>query len=347
MLKELLQLPRFWSTLGPNSDIVLSSRVRLARNIHSIPFTNKIKGSEAYRIKVLLDKYINGSDSSGDLIQIDLNEIDKSEKRFLRERNIITYEMEISDHSMVILNKNDDYIVMVNEEDHLRIQVIRPGLQFEEAYEVANNVDDDLNKFIPYSFSHEYGFLSPSPSNLGAGLKVSAMLHLPALTQRKRITTIIQNVRKIGADIMGTIQEGGQTLGSIYQISNKSSMGKTEIEIIEDITEVINKVIELEDNYRDEYISQSRVELEDKIWRSLGILKYSRQINYVEAMEHLSSIRLGIILAVIRGIDLSLINDLMVNIQWSHLQSNYDVIFTNNLQCDEYRADYLRNNLNI
>ena len=273
---------------------------------------------------------------------VDLKDVDANEKRFLRERNIITYEMEVADNALVAVNNSDDFNILVNEEDHFRIQVIRPGLQLMEAYKTADRVDTELNRFVPYAFSDELGFQTACTSNLGTGLRVSVLLHLPVITMKNLLSELIPEDRKNMIDIKGTIGKSSKTHGGLYQLSNRVSLGPSEVDIIETIDEVVGRILEKEDTLRDEYFTDSRVELEDIVWRSYGTLRYSRRISYIEAMDHLSNVRLGIVLAVIKKLDVKAVNDIMVNIQWAHLQRNYGLLFKSTDECDEYRAGYMR-----
>ncbi len=344
MFKEILHSEKgFWLTSGPNSDIVLSSRVRLARNMKGLFFHDNLTRSDSDEIKDICRRFVRESHFHKKIKIIDLNNISTGERRYLRERNLITYEMEISDFSLVLINETDDFSIMVNDEDHFRIQVIRPGLQLEETFRMADKIDDELNRFVNYSFSREYGYLTSCPSNIGTGMKASAMLHLPVLTMKNTITSLKEKLNSAGVLFSGTIDNSDRTVGSIYKVSNRISLGVSEVDIIETVDSVINKLIELEDSTRDRYLSDSRIEMEDRIWRSFGILKYSRSLNYMEAMEKLSDVRLGIILAIVKDYEVRMINDLMVNIQWSHLQHYFNRIIISSDECDEFRAEYIRN----
>lgn len=342
MLEEVLQLSSFWTSCGPFSHMVLSTRVRIARNIKSVLFPNRLLREDIAPIQDMVGKFIRESRHIGPIRLIDLREIDSNEKRFLRERNFITCEMEISEISMVAVSGTGDFSLLINEEDHFRIQVIRPGLQLVEAYKVADRVDTELGKWVSYAFSEELGYLTACVSNLGTGLKVSMMLHLPVITMKNMIPDLIPEEKKNSVEIRGTIGKNSKTLGSLYQLSNRISLGMSEIDIIESMDEVLGRILEIEDTARDELYSESRLDLEDRVWRSFGILQYSRRLSYIESMDHLSNIRLGIILAVIKNIDVKVVNDLMVNIQWAHLQRNYSLLFKSTNECDEYRAGYLR-----
>ena len=341
MIEEKNVLNRFWTSAGPCGDSALSTRVRLARNIKSFPFPHKENAAEAAYIISLLEKFvasINGG--SGSFMR--LGDLDKGARRMLRERNIITFETEISDKSAVFFD--DDCSILINEEDHIRVQVVRPGLQLKETFEKAYRIDDELNAFIPYSFSADYGYLTACPTNLGTGMKVSAMLHLPALSIKKSIQILSAKIRNQGAAISGTMEKNGLPIGSIYQVFNKVSLGLSEVDIIELMDGIISGIIHAEDKARDELFAHSRSGIEDMVWRSYGILSSARRMSYYEAMEHLSNIRFGIILAFVKQIPLALINNLMINIQSAHLSQIFDRSFSHSFEIDEMRAHFLRTN---
>jgi len=342
LFEEVLQKSAFWTSTGPFSHIVLSSRLRLARNMQSVPFPGRMTADDSYPIRGAIERFAAESRYRGHISVIDLRDIDANEKRFLRERNIITYEMEVADNTLVVVNNSDDFSILVNEEDHFRIQVIRPGLQLMDVYKTADAVDSELNRFVPYAFSEELGFLTACTSNLGTGLRVSVLLHLPVITMKNGVQELIPEDRRNTIEIKGTIGKSSKTLGCLYQLSNRVSLGPSEVDIIESVDEVIGRILEKEDNRRDEYYTESRTELEDMVWRSYGILRYSRRISYIEAMDHLSNVRLGIVLAIIKNMDVKTVNDIMVNIQWAHLQRHYALLFKSTGECDEYRADYMR-----
>jgi protein arginine kinase len=342
LFEEVLQQSGFWTSTGPFSHIVLSSRVRLARNLQSVPFPNRLISEDMYAIRETIERFAHESAYRDHANIIELKNIDSNEKRFLRERNVITNEMEVSDNSLVAVNNTDDFTILVNEEDHFRIQVIRPGLQLMEAFKIADRVDTELNRFAAFAFSDELGYLTACTSNLGTGLRVSVLLHLPVLTIKNSLHDLIPEEKKKAIELKGTIGPSSKTLGSLYQLSNRISLGPSEVDIIETVDEVLSRILEVEDTGRDEYFSESRLELEDRIWRSYGLLQFSRRISYIESMDHLSNVRLGIILAIIKNLDVKALNDLMVNIQWAHLQRHYSVLFKSTNECDEYRADYIR-----
>ncbi len=341
-MNEILNLPSFWTIKGPLNDCVLSSRVRLARNMYPVSFPHLLKENDLAGIEKALQDF-SGNSKYSDNIIISIKDLDGKDRRYLRERNIITYEMEISDISHVLINRKDDFFIMVNEEDHFRIQVIRPGLQLMDCYRIADTVDDELNRFVDYAFSKEYGYISACPSNLGTGLKASVILHLPLISMRRELTSLSGDIKKSGGEIKGTLGDGNKTLGSLYQVSNRVSMGLSEVDIIELIDGIVHRVIMLEDKLREDFLSSARAEFEDRIWRSYALLRHARRISYREALEYLSDVRLGVILGFLRSMELGDVNDLMVNIQWFHLQRSAGHVFNNSIECDEYRADFIRN----
>lgn len=347
LIDEVLKQPGFWTQSGPKRDIVLSTRIRIARNVQSLPFPDNLDESESYIIRHALERFSRESRFAGSVELIDLANYDSHERRLLRERNLITHEMESSSKSMLVLDRKHDFTVLVNEEDHLRIQIIKPGLQLMDAYKLADTVDDELNAYFIYAFSDEYGYLTSCPSNLGTAMRCSVIVHLPVLSMQNRIGEMATFLKDRGVLLKGTTGDTRKTVGGLYQISNKLSLGLSEIDIIEVMDNAINNLISYEDSERDNFASLSRLKLEDMVYRSLGILRYARTISYVEAMEHLANLRLGIVLAVIRDISLDLVNDLMVNVQWSHLQNNMGQVIISNSQCDRMRGEYISDCLNV
>ena len=344
MIEEVLQRPGFWALEGPHDETVLSSRIRLARNMSSVPFPNRLDQGDLSLLRMVIDRFVTESEYRESAVLIDLRGTGSQEKRLLRERNVITSEMEESDISMVIACPDYDFTILVNEEDHFRIQVIRRGLRLREIFRIADSIDDELNRFVQYAFSDQYGYLCACPSNIGTGLKVSVLLHLPALAHKKRIGDLSKQFVKSGLEIKGTVGDMARTMGGIYHLSNRVTLGMSEVDIIETVDCAVNEILTMEDRERDELYSSSRNDLEDRVMRSLGLLLNARKINYVEAMDHISNVRLGVILAIIRDCDINTLNEIMVNIQWSHLQRYYNRTFRSSAEADEYRSVYIRSN---
>ncbi|MFW5769893.1 MAG: ATP--guanido phosphotransferase [Spirochaetota bacterium] len=345
MFDHLLEKPGFWSRSGPYPDVVLSTRVRLARNLATLPFPGNMGSAETDFLNGMVDRLMQHAEFSGKMSIIRMDQLSLEDKRFLRERNIITRELELSDKSSVMMADDEEFMVLVNEEDHLRIQVIKPGFQLTEAYMLANVIDDEINRHISYAYRDDFGYLTACPSNAGTGMRVSTIVHLPMLSLMKNISEVIKMVKEAGGQMKGTMIQGSRTVGNMFILSNRITLGVSEVDIIEEMDRITNMVMDLENEARDDYGVEHRTELEDAIWRSLGILKFARSISFVEAMENLSLVRLGVILSVIKNIDLWKINDLMVTIQMSHLQKLVSVEFASVEECDIFRAAFLREQL--
>lgn len=335
----------FWNRGGPRNDIVLSTRVRLGRNVSGIPFSETIDENSMAFLTAIAGKFSSTAPDQSERILLELAKLDLHEKRLLREKNIITSEMESSNNSAVVLDAARNFSVLINDTDHFRIQVTRPGFQLNEAFTLADTIDDELNNSAMYAFSDVYGYLTPNPANTGTGLKVSVIMHLPVLTVQKRINETVHPVRESGFQITGTLGNSGRIIGCLYLVCNKRYLGVSEIETIDVADDLVNRIIKLEDDARDEFFTTSKRELEDSVYRSLGALLYARRINYAEALEHLSRLRLGVVMSVIKDTEVMFINDLMVRVQLSHLQEFYGVRFRSILDSDDFRAMFLRDEL--
>lgn len=342
MFEQLLEQSPFWAKIGPLADVAMTTRVRFARNLPSLPFATKMRESDITILETIVRQAVIASTLFQNTQFVNLRDCSSDDRRFLCERDIITHEMELSDYSSVVFDHQQNFSILINEEDHIRIQVIKPGLQMLEAFKLADKIDDELNKYISYAFNDDIGFLTTCPSNVGTGLRVSAMLHLPMLTATKNMGEVIKIVREYQAQIKGIVHDATKTVGSIYIVSNKATLGKSEIDIIEEVDKVISIIIDLENNAREEYYQHHKDVLEDMIWRSYAIVAFSRTMNYAEAIEHLSLIRLGVVLSILKNIELSAINDLMIHIQVSHLQKIAGKIFATSEEGDSFRAAYLR-----
>ncbi len=340
MLKKIFKKQGFWSYDGPKMDTVLSTRARLARNLKSLPFPIKMEDKDFLVTKKIASKFIETAGIK-DISIIDLNDMLPNEKRLLRERNLITHDMENSPGSLLVTDSENNFMILINTEDHFHIQVIKSGFQPSEAYAEADSIDDSLNSVADYAFSSDFGYLTADPGNLGTGLKMSVMLHLPALSLKSKMQFITDRFKSSGIDMKSVIEEK-HPVSAIYQLSNSFSLGVSEAEIIEMVSTFVNKIVELEDYERDNFISSNRNELEDTVGRSYGILKYCRKISYSEAMEHLSNIRLGVILALIKNINMTSLSDMMVKIQLSHLQHEHGRMFVNTEESDTFRSQYIR-----
>lgn len=302
-----------WTKSSSNEDIVLSSRVRLARNIKGIPFPNKLDKDEARE----LSKKINDSflkDNNENFSCINLWENDKINNRVYYEKHLISKKLiNNREISSFIYNKDETVSLMINEEDHLRIQTITAGLNLKEAYSEADKIDDMLEERLDYAFHESLGYLTACPTNIGTGLRASVMIHLPAITRSNKIKEVSNILNRVGMVIRGSYGEGTEVLSNLYQISNQVTLGPSEEDLIKNLEGIVNEVINQEKKTRDNIYKNYRYELEDKIMRSLSILKSSVLMSNKEALELLSNVRMGVEMGII-NIEREKLNSLLYKI---------------------------------
>lgn len=291
---------------GNESDVVLSSRIRLARNIESIPFPNRYTLEDSKKvIKILKDAI----ESLGyGLRVIELKSLDDITRISLIEKHIISPEFAYNktEQGAIAINDDENICIMINEEDHLRLQVLSAGLDLQNTLNLIKEIDEKLGKIINYAFNEKYGFLTSCPTNVGTGLRASVMVHLPALTKTGNIRKILEVVNDFNMNIRGLYGEGTEAKGDIYQISNKQSLGITEEEIINSLKTITDKVIEQERLAR-KILGKNEIELEDKIYRAYGILSNCRKISSSECESLISDVKLGTDMGIIEEL-----NDLKV-----------------------------------
>ncbi|NHM33344.1 protein arginine kinase [Neobacillus terrae] len=308
---------------GPDSDIVLSSRIRLARNIQDYKFPTIFSHDEAKMIIVKMEEIINKGEITkfGQLELLKMDELQPLQKRVLMEKHLISPNLaEDSSHGACILTENEEVSIMLNEEDHIRIQCLFPGLQLTEALEAAGEIDDWLEEHVQYAFHEDFGYLTSCPTNVGTGLRASVMMHLPGLVLTQQINSIIPAINQLGLVVRGIYGEGSEALGNIFQISNQMTLGKSEEDITEDIKSVVSQLIAQERSAREALVKTSNIQLEDRVFRSYGILSNSRIIETKEAARCLSDVRLGIDIGYFKNMSRSILNELMILTQPGFLQ---------------------------
>ncbi len=344
-LDNLLENGSFWKDLGPYNDVVLSSKIILCRNIYNLSFPHRQDEQEANYINTIVKKFSTESELCDDINIVYLDKISAVNKKILNERNIVTDDMTQKNNCSVISGTDDSFNILVNENDHFKIHVSRPGLQLDDALNKADQIDNELNNMITYAYSEDTGYITSNPANLGTGLIASCMLHLPILTLCKKLSEVIKIAQENELVLNGIRDEGKKTFGNIYQLANNSSKGTDEKIIIKKLHDITLKILNFECSARDDYFLKYQIYLEDKIFRSLGVIKYARKLDFSEAMNSLSDIRLGIILSLIKDIDLRSLNDLMIKCQWTHLEKIANTTFTDISECNIFRADFLREQL--
>ena len=287
---------------GKDSDVVLSSRVRLSRNMQNYPFTVKCSKEDLNKI---LDEVKEIVPSLGyGLKFINLNDIDDITKIALVEEHIISpdYAMKKNVNGAIVINEEENICIMINDEDHIKLQVFSSGQELENLMNLAVEIDEKLGNLVKYSYSKKFGFLTVSPINVGTAMKASVMVHLPALTLTGNINKVLQIVNNFGMNIRGVDGEGTQSQGNVYQISNKQTLGLTEKEIIKNLEIITEKVIEQERLAR-KYLAKDKMELEDRVLRAYGLLKYSAKLSAEECRKLLSDVKLGTDLGIIKELD--------------------------------------------
>lgn len=318
----LLKQENEWiSGKGEMSDVVISTRVRLARNNKEKPFPYKAMETQKREI---LDDFKTIVKKIPDLekhLFFDMETLDELDRTFLLERHLVSKELIVPGPGKgVMINNNETVSVMVNEEDHYRMQVLLPGFALEKAWQQMNQLDETMGHKIMYAYSPRWGFLTACPTNVGTGLRASAMLHLPGLVMAKQINQVLQATIKLGLTFRGLYGEGSDVVGNIFQVSNQVTLGFTEEDIIDNLSKVISQIADHERNARRFLIKNQKKKIEDTIWRAYGLLANCRIISSKEAMELLSMLRMGINMDIINDISLETVNDMIVKIQPAHLQ---------------------------
>ncbi len=330
---------------GPHGWIVLSSRVRLARNLRGFSFPGWAKKPDRLRALEAIRPVVEALPGMEGAFSETMDNLSSLEKQLLVERHLISREHAARNAgSGVVLNRDLSLCVMVNEEDHLRMQALRPGLQLKAAWQAIDEFDSTLEKRLDYAFTRELGYLTACPTNLGTGIRASAMLHLPALVLAEQINQVITAVNKLGLAVRGLYGEGTEALGNIFQVSNQMTLGETEADIIDRLGKVVAQLTEHEENARASLREKKPKVLFNHIGRAYGILANAHSISSKETMNLLSLVRLGIDLGSFPGAPRQLVEELFVNTQPAHLQKHYTEKLSAE-QRDILRADILRERL--
>ena len=345
-LEELAQRCGEWLRgSGPDSDIVVSSRIRLARNLADYPFIRKCTGLDRAAIEQTLRDTILGIDELDDVTYVDVNSLDEVDRQFLVERQLISREHAQADGARgVAIDANEQFSLMINEEDHLRIQVMHSGLDLEAAWNQINRLDDLIEEHVTYAYHERLGYLTACPTNVGTGMRVSVMLHLPALVLTRQLDKMFRGLHKINLAVRGLYGEGSQAIGDFYQISNQITLGKSEEDLIGQIREVAPALIEYERKARDFLVREGHKDLHDRVSRAYGVLCTAQTISSEETLQLLSSVRMGVNLGLIRDVEIPTVNKLFIHIQPAHLQKLRGMEL-DTTDRDIERASYLQRHL--
>jgi protein arginine kinase len=301
LFKTLINHPADWMQgAGPHSEIVMTSRVRLARNLRGFPFPGYSQEHQRHELLKLARPSVDALPEMKDGYSEDYAKLSKIRKQ--------------------VVDRKQNLSIMINEEDHFRIQGIRPGLNLRSAWQLVDKVDTELEAALPYAYDEKLGYLTACPTNLGTGMRASVMLHLPALALTDQINPVIKAVGKIGLAVRGLYGEGTEALGNLFQISNQHTLGEKESEIISQIEKVIERVISSENNARQKLVEDNPTMLSDQVGRAFAILRYAHILTSKEALNLLSMLRLGADLDLVPNCDRSLLDMLLLEIQPAHLQ---------------------------
>ncbi|MFO1041503.1 MAG: protein arginine kinase [Planctomycetaceae bacterium] len=306
---------------GPESDIVMSSRIRLARNLAQFPFPNKADDAARSEVEEILHNQINRLATGRRLSYIPISSLEPIDRQLLVERQLISREhSENRGRRGVGISDEENVSLMVNEEDHLRMQVLHSGFALDECWAEIDRIDDAIEAEVTYAFSERLGYLTACPTNCGTGIRVSVLLHLPALVITKEIQKVFQALQKIGLAVRGLYGEGSQAMGDFYQISNQVTLGKSESQLIKTIQDVVPNILSYERRVRNALVKENRRGLHDQVSRAYGILRNAQTISSEETMHLLSSVRMGINLGLIDDLEIPTVNELFIHTQPAHLQ---------------------------
>lgn len=333
-----------------NNGIVISNRIRLARNLKKYPFYRKITKEQSIDMieEIKNAVFSNQNLLEEDLKYIDLDKLDRLDKVSMVEKHIMSPALLNSPKPKALILKQDETIsIMLNEEDHIRIQTILPEDDIDKVYKLSNKIDDLIEENVEYAYNNDYGYLTSCPTNVGTGMRASYMLHIPLIELTEQIRQITQFISKFGLTIRGIYGEGSKSQGGIYQISNQITLGKSEEAIISNLKTVVNQIIGQEQRLRQKLISENYITLEDQVYRAYGLIKHAKIMTLEEAMRDLSYVRLGYEMSVLdESLPLSNIYNIMINIQPANL-TKYSGKNLNKDEINVVRAEFIRKQFKI
>jgi protein arginine kinase len=346
MLDKMSEMPAPWlSGDGPESFAVLSSRIRLARNLQEFPFPPAAGIDSREKLIDFCSAALEKVKELKKGMFFRSADIDSLSRKLLVERHLISPEfMREGTGRGLYIGELEKISIMLNEEDHIRLQVISSGMSLVECWEEANKIDNAIARLLEYSFDDSFGFLTACPTNVGTGLRASMLIHLPGLVLTGEIDSVIGRISKFGLMVRGFYGEGTDVLGNLFQISNQTTLGRTEEEIIDSLVKVSSQILENEKNAQEKIMRDAPDQIEDKVWRSYGILKNARVLTSNEVMNLLSALRLGLSLGLIDKIGYKEINELMIMTQPAHLQKIIGKAM-DNTERDMARANLVRERL--
>lgn len=333
----------WYTECGKDGDVVLSSRVRLARNLKGFPFPARTSEQQQTEIIDKCKDAVIGenSDLESPVRFIDFSVMEDYEKQAIAERHLISPQMmDASIKRGILLSDDNKLSILLNEEDHIRIQAMESGFDLDTCFEQANKTDDLIEKTLEYAFDEQIGYLTCCPTNAGTGMRASVMVHLPALSMSGTVNRVIDSLAQLGMTVRGIFGEGSKATGNIYQISNQLTLGAAEEDILDKFKQIIEEVIEKERGMREHLYKAEKFKLEDRLMRSYGTLKYAVIMSSSEAMKRLSEVRFGVELGIIKDISLEKLNEITYEILPANIVKNYNI--TDTAERDLKRAEIIR-----
>jgi protein arginine kinase len=350
-MDDLTTIPDFglgWlDASGDHSDIVLSTRVRLARNLQGQAFGPRARVNDREAVLTRVQKATDKSELLQGATLVSLPAVSQRTRQILLERRLVSRDLagtppkEPHRATAVVLASPAPLSVMINEEDHLRLQSLVSGLRFREAWSVVDRLDEELGRDLPYAYHHEFGFLTSCPTNVGTGLRASVLMHLPGLVLTKEIGKVLQGLGQVGLTFRGLYGEGSEVVGNFFQVSNQTTLGKTEEDLVDHLDKIIRQVIQYEVHARQVLLRDAPAVTEDKIWRAYGLLRYARTLSFEELMNLLSGVRLGVSLKLLPDLRVYTLNKIMIFTQPAHLEQAAGRDLPPS-ESDAHRAAYVR-----
>ncbi len=319
---ELFSRPSPWlAGDGPRSEMVLSTRVRLARNLSAVPFSHRARPEQMEGVLVSVTGAAQRAPSFGGGLLLRMDRLTPIERQILVERHLVSHELgDGSKPRGIVIGRDERLSLMVNEEDHLRLQSMSAGFQLTEAWSHADAADDELNQALDFAFSDEIGYLTSCPTNAGTGMRASVLIHLPALVLLDEIQKVLKSIMQVGLNVRGLYGENSEVMGNLFQISNQTTLGRSERDSIESLERVTRQIIETEEQARERMMRDARVQIEDKVWRAYGTLRHCRSIHSREVINLCSAVRLGVALGLTGLPPLAVMNEMLIVTQPAHLE---------------------------
>lgn len=330
---------------GPSSALVLSTRIRLARNLAGRPFASRNAAEDRESLAESVAAAAGGTASLGHAASFRLDRLEPRDRVLLHERHLVSRELAGLGGAGVPVGAElmvqGRVGAMVNEEDHLRLQGVVSGFALAEAYAEVDRLDNELGQRLAYAFHPEFGYLTACPTNVGTGLRASVLIHLPGLVLTKEISKVLHGLTQVGLAVRGLYGEGSEVVGNFFQLSNQTTLGKPERDLLDHLDRMVREVMAYEEEARAVLLRDARGVIEDKVWRAYGLLRHARALSYDETMNLLSGVRLGVGLQVIPDVGLYALNKMLVHTQPAHLASAHGVAL-DDPSLAAHRADYVR-----